>query len=203
MRILIRLMPLLAAVPLLSAAAGPDRNAQARAAMQSSFKAHGQAGMERLDQDATQALCSRYAPGMPPGEDAARAMAANRASIRYPADGNFLGDWKRGEAIAQEGTGKQYSDDPGKPSGGNCYACHRLSGDEVAYGTIGPSLYQFGKNRGRSEEMLKLTWSMIYDMKAFTLCSAMPRFGSRGILDEQQIKDVMALLFDPDSPVNR
>jgi sulfur-oxidizing protein SoxX len=31
----------------------------------------------------------------------------------------------------------------------------------------------------------------------------MPRFGHRGILDEQQLKDLMALLFDPASPVNQ
>jgi sulfur-oxidizing protein SoxX len=31
----------------------------------------------------------------------------------------------------------------------------------------------------------------------------MPRFGDAGILTEQQIKDVMAYLFDPESPVNK
>jgi sulfur-oxidizing protein SoxX len=30
----------------------------------------------------------------------------------------------------------------------------------------------------------------------------MPRFGTQGILTEQQIKDVMAFLLDPASPVN-
>jgi sulfur-oxidizing protein SoxX len=31
----------------------------------------------------------------------------------------------------------------------------------------------------------------------------MPRFGHAGILTEQQIKDVVALLMAPDSPVNK
>jgi sulfur-oxidizing protein SoxX len=31
----------------------------------------------------------------------------------------------------------------------------------------------------------------------------MPRFGDAGILTEAQIKDVMALLLDPASPVNQ
>jgi sulfur-oxidizing protein SoxX len=31
----------------------------------------------------------------------------------------------------------------------------------------------------------------------------MPRFGHNGILTEQQIKDVVALLMDPESPVNK
>jgi sulfur-oxidizing protein SoxX len=31
----------------------------------------------------------------------------------------------------------------------------------------------------------------------------MPRFGSQGILDEQQLRDVMSYLLDPESPVNQ
>jgi sulfur-oxidizing protein SoxX len=31
----------------------------------------------------------------------------------------------------------------------------------------------------------------------------MPPFGAHKILTEQQMKDVMALLMDPDSPVNK
>lgn len=207
MRTPIRLLILLAALPAISSAAEAahqgDRNAQALAVMKASFKPHGQADMDRLKQDSTQALCSLHAPAMPAGEAASKALAANQASVKFPADGKFLGDWKRGQAIAEEGTGFQYSDDPAKPSGGNCYACHQLDKQQVAYGTIGPSLYNYGKNRGQSEPVLKLAWSMINDMKGYSLCSAMPRFGAKGVLTEQQIKDVMALLFDPASPVNQ
>jgi sulfur-oxidizing protein SoxX len=31
----------------------------------------------------------------------------------------------------------------------------------------------------------------------------MPRFGHAGLLNEQQLKDIMALLLDPRSPVNQ
>ena len=31
----------------------------------------------------------------------------------------------------------------------------------------------------------------------------MPRFGHAGLLDEDQIRDLMALLLDPKSPVNQ
>ena len=31
----------------------------------------------------------------------------------------------------------------------------------------------------------------------------MPRFGHSGSLNEQQIKDLVALLLDPESPVNK
>lgn len=180
-----------------------DRNAEALEIMQASFQTKGQADMDRLQQDETQAACSQYAPAAPPSAITTKLMEANRARVKYPADGEYLGDWNRGQAIAEEGKGKQSSDDPAEPSGGNCYACHQLDMQQVAYGTIGPSLYQYGKLRGSSEPVLKLAWSMINDMKGYTLCSAMPRFGSHDILTEQQIKDVMALLFDPDSPVNQ
>lgn len=186
-----------------AAAAKPDRNAEALKVLQASFKPHGQAGMDRLNQDETQAVCSKYAPDAPPEALAAKIRAANLKDVVYPADGKFLGDWKRGQAIANDGKGMQYNDDPSKPAGGNCYACHELDKKQIAFGTIGPSLYHYGKNRGTSEAMLKLTWSMLYNMKAYSLCSPMPRFGAKHILTEQQLKDIMALLYDPKSPVNQ
>ncbi|MHB8679193.1 MAG: sulfur oxidation c-type cytochrome SoxX [Rudaea sp.] len=178
---------------------GPNA-AQVQAVMRASFVAHGQAGLDRLDQDDTQKACSQAEP--PAAKVAGAITAANRRLIAYPADGKYLGDWKRGEAIAEEGTGLQYSDDPAKPNGGNCYACHQMAASEIAYGTIGPSLHHYGKSRGMAEPVLKLVWGMLYDMKGINACSAMPRFGAKHILTEQQIKDVMAYLFDADSPVN-
>jgi sulfur-oxidizing protein SoxX len=86
--------------------------------------------------------------------------------------------------------------------GGNCYACHRLTAGELSYGTIGPSLYQFGKTRGYTDETRKYAYGKVYNAEAFAACSNMPRFGHNGILTEQQIKDVVALLTDPQSPVN-
>ncbi|MES0874708.1 sulfur oxidation c-type cytochrome SoxX [Sinimarinibacterium thermocellulolyticum] len=166
-----------------------------------SFVAKGQAGLDRLEQDPTQKACSQA--GAVTGAAAAEIIAANQASIRYPSDGQWLGDWRAGEAIAQRGTGKQFSDDPTEPSGGNCYACHQLAPDEIAYGTIGPSLKAYGKLRGRGEAVLRYTWGKIYNPQAYFPCSGMPRFGHQQILTEQQIRDVMALLFDPESPVNR
>ena len=123
--------------------------------------------------------------------------------MKYPADGKYLGDWKEGEKIAQNGRGMQSSDAVGSVNGGNCYACHQISKAEISFGNIGPSLYQYGKIRGQSEDMLKYTWAKIYNAQAFTACSNMPRFGHNGILQEKQIKDVMALLLDPASPVNK
>jgi sulfur-oxidizing protein SoxX len=195
-----------AAAVLVGCATAPsDEQVSAKAVevMKASFKARGQAGLDRLDQDETQRLCSGLAGKPPSKELAAKIEAANLATIRYPADGILVGDWKSGERIAQEGRGKQYSDDPKGPVGANCYACHRLSGQELAYGTIGPSLYQFGKQRGYTDETRKYAYGKVYNAQAFAACSNMPRFGHNGILTEQQIKDVVALLMDPASPVNQ
>jgi sulfur-oxidizing protein SoxX len=88
-------------------------------------------------------------------------------------------------------------------NGGGCYNCHQLDPKELSYGNIGPSLAGYGKLRGNSEEALKYAWRQIWNSKSVNLCSSMPRFGDAGILTEQQIKDVMAYLFDPESPVNK
>ncbi|HUN70406.1 MAG TPA: sulfur oxidation c-type cytochrome SoxX [Burkholderiales bacterium] len=182
-----------------------DQEASQRAieVMKASFAERGQARLDRLDQDETQKLCSK-----PPAAELAKDLAeriekTNLASIRYPADGTLLGDWKSGERIAQSGVGKQFSDDPKQPSGANCYACHQLSKAEISYGTIGPSLFNYGKLRGTSEAIQRYTYGKIYNAQAFTACSNMPRFGHNGILSEQQMKDVAALLLDPKSPVNQ
>jgi L-cysteine S-thiosulfotransferase len=178
-------------------------SASASAMIKASFKARGQAGLDRLDQDDTQRLCSQAAGKTPPKDVADRIEKQNLATIKYPVDGKLIGDWKNGEKIAQDGRGKQYSDDPAGPVGGNCYACHQLAPQEVAYGTIGPSLYRFGKLRGYGVETQRYAYGKIFNSEAFAACSTMPRFGHNGILSEQQIKDVTALLMDPASPVNQ
>ena len=180
-----------------------DVSRQAAAVLKGSFKANGQAGLDRLDQDETQRLCTQYANKPLPKDVAEMIEKLNTASIKWPADGKWLGDWKNGERIAQEGRGKQFSDDPKGPVGGNCYACHQLTPQEVSYGTIGPSLYQFAKLRGYTDETRKYAYGKIWNADAYSACSNMPRFGHSQILTEQQIKDLVALLTDPDSPVNK
>jgi len=176
--------------------------AQVKAVLASSFQAKGQAKLDRLDQDELQKACSHAGEKPLSPEAAHRIQAEELATVRYP-QGGLLGDWKAGEKIAQTGTGKQYNDDPSQPSGGNCYACHQLAPGEVAYGNMGPSLYRFGATRGYTPEMQKYVYAKVYDSNAFTACSNMPRFGHMGILTEQQIKDVVALVMDPKSPVNQ
>ena len=172
------------------------------AVLQHSFVTKNQATMDRLERDAVQTACS--APrGMPLDNDMLTTLRAERLNaVVLPADGQYLGDWQRGAEVAGNGRGLQSSDDPTQPNGGNCYACHQLAPDEVAYGTLGPSLTGYGA-RGQSEAMLQYTWTKLWDTHAYNLCSHMPRFGAQGILTEQQLKDVMAYLLDPTSPVNK
>lgn len=177
--------------------------AKAVALMKAGFKDRGQAKVDRIDQDSLQKLCSSYGTNPVPKDVAERLQAEQLATIKYPADGKYLGDWKSGEKIAQSGRGGQYNDDPKQPAGANCYACHQLTKEEVSYGTIGPSLYHFAKLRGYGPDIQKYAWNKVYNSHAFSACSSMPRFGYRGILTEQQIKDVVALLMDPNSPVNK
>lgn len=199
----------LAFAALAAAAAGcammqkPDYSAEALVVMKSSFRELGQAKLDRLDQDEVQSVCSQYSADQPPPKEvAAKLEAAQLATITYP-QGSLMGDWKLGERIAQTGVGMQYSDDPKTPAGGNCYACHQLSRAELSFGTIGPPLYNFGKLRGFTPEMQRYAYGKIYNSEAFSACSSMPRFGHQKILTEQQIKDLVALLMDPESPVNK
>jgi len=186
----------------LPAVAEGDYRAKAIATFNKDFQARGQASIDRLAEDGLQLICNRT--GNKPPEYIAKQMEADQlADVKYPADGKLLGDWKAGEKLAQSGRGFTWSDQPGLPVGGNCYNCHRISPNETSFGTIGPTLYQFGKLRGNTPDIQKYVYSKIYNAKAHNLCSEMPRFGRVGALGEKQIKDLVALLLDPASPVNK
>ena len=174
------------------------------ATLKASFADKGIAKMDRLEQSELQKACSDYAQKELPAELRSQLEKSAMDSVKHPADGKYLGDWKEGEKIAQNGRGLQSSDDNKTVNGGNCYACHQISKAEIAYGNIGPSLAQYGSLRGGpSEEIVKYTWSKIYSSHAFNACSVMPRYGAAGILTEKQMQDVMALLLDPASPINK
>ncbi|AMN43889.1 sulfur oxidation c-type cytochrome SoxX [Rhodoplanes sp. Z2-YC6860] len=157
----------------------------------------------RFDQDETMKQCSLYR-NAPPKNVAEDIQKRERARIQYPADGKLVGDWSSGEKIAQSGYGLRFTDyPPRQANGGNCYACHQLSKAEVSYGTIGPSLMNYGKNRNFSEADTKAVYDKIYGAHAAFPCSNMPRFGVSGVLNIEQIKDLVALVMSPDSPVNK
>jgi sulfur-oxidizing protein SoxX len=73
----------------------------------------------------------------------------------------------------------------------------------VSYGTIGPTLLAYGKLRNFAEADAKAAYEKTYNSHASLPCSLMPRFGTNKVLTIEQIKDAVALLMSPDSPVNK
>lgn len=190
----------------------PDYAALTSAMMMASFRDQGIATVDRLKQDASNAECSASEGKALPEARAKAIEAANLATVKMPADGKFIGDWKEGDKLAQNGRGMTWTDPSAATSanGGNCYNCHQLAKAEISYGTIGPSLYNYGKIRGvadpaspASKAVVEYTWGKLYNAKAYNACSGMPRFGHAGMLGEAQLKNLMALLLDPQSPVNQ
>lgn len=173
--------------------------------MADSFKAQGIAGLDRIDQDATQKFCSDpvFANSKQGEKMRDKIQKINMDTIKQPSDGKYIGDWKNGEKIAQSGRGATWTDKADTVVGGGCYNCHQIDPKEISYGNIGPSLTGYGKLRGYSPEVVTYTWNRINNSKAYNACSNMPRFAHFKLLNEQQIQDVMALLLDPASPVNQ
>jgi sulfur-oxidizing protein SoxX len=185
-------------------------DAQATAAVLASFRDQGIAKVDRVRQDLGQSACSS---DKPPSDAVARPiMAQALATVKWPAGGQYLGDWREGEKIAQNGRGFTWTDDSGAAGsgGGSCYNCHQIGKAEISFGNIGPSLYNYGKNRGVNDitaptaaPIVQYTWTKIYNSKSYNACSNMPRFGHANLMTEEQIRHVMALLLDPKSPVNQ
>ena len=125
-----------------------ELDTQALAMIKSSFRDQGIAKSDRLNQDLGQAACSSDKP--PPDDVAKRVEAEALASIRWPAGGQYLGDWREGEKLAQNGRGMTWTDASAAPAanGAQCYNCHQIGKQEISFGTIGPSLYNYGKLRG-------------------------------------------------------
>ena len=193
-----------------SAPSSAELDAQAQAMIKASFRDQGIAMATRLNQDLGQRVCS---DDKPPSEAVAKQVEAeSMATIRWPSNAQYIGDWREGEKLAQNGRGMTWTDKSDKPAanGAQCYNCHQIDSKEVSFGTIGPSLWNYGKLRGvkdiaapESAAIVQYTWGKLWNSKAYAACSNMPRFGHMGLLDEQQLRHVMALILDPRSPVNQ
>jgi len=194
---------LVVALPVAAQDRGAAAPATIDAMVKAAFPVSSPDWQKRLGQDETMRQCSAY-KNNPPKDVADAIQKQAAASVVYPADGKFLGDWKKGEKLAQSGYGLRFSDYPAKqPNGGNCYACHQLTKQEVSYGTLGPSLLEYGKLREYKPAEIKKAYEKIYNSHVAMPCSNMPRFGANGVLTIDQIKDAVALLMSPDSPVNK
>ena len=197
-------------------ASGPgaaDLDRMAEEITRASFRTNGIAKVERVTviDDTLKACNAADVAGKPLERKLSEAIeAAELKKVKWPSDGRFLGDWREGEQIAQSGRGLTWTDTATTVNGGNCYNCHQIDKKEISFGTIGPSLYNYGKLRGvtdpasaQAKPIVEYTWGKIYNAKAYNACSNMPRVGHMGILNEAQMRHVMALLLDPKSPVNQ
>jgi sulfur-oxidizing protein SoxX len=192
---------------------GADADKVAADMVRNAFRTQGIAKVERVTaiDETLQACNAADVAGKPLDPAVAKRLEqANLKTIKWPSDGKFLGDWKQGEQIAQSGRGQTWTDSATQANGGNCYNCHQISKEEISFGTIGPSLHNYGKLRGvtdpnspAAKPIVEYTWGKIWNAKAYNACSNMPRSGHMGNLNEQQIRHIMALLLDPASPVNK
>ena len=160
---------------------------------------------DRHVQDDVQKICSA-ARNRPNAEQVGKIMADARASIQYPEGGIQLGDWRRGRDLSWSGfgfrVGHNNDDHSTRDVGGNCYNCHAMGPDRQG-GNLGPSLTGYGKLRNYNEASLRFAYEVMYNAHAYFPCSQMPRMGANGLLDQQSMADILAYLFDPESPVNQ
>ncbi len=173
--------------------------------MGNSFTATPQTA-KRLAQDKSQQICSKIGEAKLSEAEAAEVVTLARASIKYPASGKLVGDWRIGDKLAHDGAGDRIRNgklEKRKENGALCQNCHGLAPGEVNVGNVGPSLTAYGKQRGNSEPIAKYTYEKIYNAWAYFPCSNMPRLGASGHLTPEQIAHVVAFLIDPQSPLNK
>jgi sulfur-oxidizing protein SoxX len=159
----------------------------------------------RSHQDQAQQICSKIGDARLAQEEAAEVIKLSRESIKYPASGKLVGNWKAGEKLAYDGAGTRIRNgqvEKVNENGALCSNCHALDPREVNVGNIGPSLAGYGVQRGNPEAVAKRTYEKIYNAWIYLPCSNMPRLGANGHLSPEQITHLVAYLIDPQSPVN-
>jgi sulfur-oxidizing protein SoxX len=187
----------------------PDREAIRKAGEDA--VAHAYPGMPdaltaRAIQDTSQKICSNAAREKLSADEAMTIVQAARASMKYPASGKLMGDWKVGAKLVVDGGGMRVRDgqvEKLRENGALCTNCHVMDPKEVNSGNLGPSLTGYGRSRGTSEAVVRQTYEKIYNAWLYLPCSNMPRLGSSGYLTPEQITHLVAYLVDPQSTVNR
>jgi sulfur-oxidizing protein SoxX len=160
---------------------------------------------ERLRQDELQQTCSGR--GAIDSTKVSKVIELARGSMTYPDGGIELGDWKKGQSLAENAfgfrVGHSIDDHSAKETGGLCINCHKMEEEKaIRSGTLGPSLVNYGNNRGTGADTRKYTYEVLYNPHVFFPCTKMPRFGVNGVLTQEKISHIMAYLLDPESPVN-
>jgi len=163
---------------------------------------------DRMKQDEIQKICSTLKKRQINSSTAQKVSTIARNNMRYPKGGIRLGDWKKGRALAQNAfgfrVGHRTDQHSKRKPGGMCVNCHTLDSKmSIPSGNLGPSLRGYGKTRGQSEAVMKYTYEVIYNPHSTFPCTNMPRLGANGFINQEQIRDVMAYLLDPQSPINQ
>lgn len=161
---------------------------------------------KRLEQDRSQQICSKIGDAKLTQEEAAEVVKLARASIKLPASGKIVGDWKTGDRLAHDGAGDRIRNgktEKRKENGALCQNCHALAPGEINVGNVGPALTGYGKQRGNSEAIARYTYEKIYNAWIYFPCSNMPRLGATGHLTPEQVAHMVAYLIDPQSPINK
>jgi sulfur-oxidizing protein SoxX len=164
------------------------------------------AHLKRLEQDHSQQICSKVGDAKLSQDEAAEVVSLARESIKYPASGQIVGNWKTGDMLAHDGSGDRIRDgktENRKENGALCQNCHALAPGEINVGNVGPALTGYGKQRGNSEAIAKYTYDKIYNAWVYFPCSNMPRLGATGHLTPEQVAHMVAYLIDPQSPINK
>lgn len=110
-----------------------------------------------------------------------RTLPCGKIPTRKPTQatlgGPLNGDPARGKALANE------------RSKGNCVACHLMQGAEQP-GSRGPDLSTYGSWQRSDAE----TYALVYDMRWRNPDTVMPPIGTNQILNDQELRDVVAFL---------
>jgi len=163
---------------------------------------------DRMKQDEIQKICSALKKRQVDSSTAQKVSTIAKNNMLYPKGSIRLGDWKKGRALVQNAFGFRVGHKTDKHSkrkpGGMCVNCHLLDSKmTIPSGNLGPSLRGYGKTRGQSEGVMKYTYEVIYNPHSVFPCTNMPRLGANGFINQEQIRDVMAYLLDPKSPINQ
>ena len=106
-----------------------------------------------------------------------------------------------------DGCDKAASDESVKLDLACICACLRRTTCEVEFNTALNQTELSKKERDENvmcnKETIKATYDKIYSAQSVLPCSNMPRFGVTGFLTPDQIRDYVAMLLDPNRPVNK
>ena len=147
--------------------------------------------------------CSQYR-NVPPKAVADAIVAREKAAIVYPADGKLMGDWKKGEKLAQSGYGWRFTDYPPRAAERRQLLClppARRQGAELRHAGAEPAgVRQDPQDSPRPTSRPSTSGSTTRMPRS--RARTCPAWGQQ-VPYVDQIKDLVAYVMSPESPVNK